>query len=456
MNDDSTGNFLYELLGESSIVYNVYSENLHVRVFREDFPTLFTDMSVDFLDFYVTVAGTKEEFLARKNRGQSASEGVTGNGVIAVENLGGTIESSMGSGTKKVTGDKLTDTLGPSLKIATKNPDLTEQQAYDEAKRQIEEKEWNASYLKFINKMAESSTLQNLLQNIENNEWPIKNFSDSGIPVYEHLDYLKKYLAAIEATTDLTYGADGSYARPDDYMLNQADDYGYGWECVPGIGYCRVKAGVLHYDDFVKLDEQQNIKLQSENRNKVYDSIVNFFEKVHKDAEISWEYSEKQRQERNQPFGDMMDALMVVPPVGAAVEGVNAIRLLKGLNSIFKGSSKAKLLVELEQAGVKYNKDAIVGIVKNTEGKLTWLETGNEAAGLRHVVARHSREFLSWGFKSEEEIGKLILNTVEQGGGKSLGNGVTIYDVTINGISRQLKVVTGSNGFIVTAHPYSL
>jgi len=36
-----------------------------------------------------------------------------------------------------------------------------------------------------------------------------------------------------------------------------------------------------------------------------------------------------------------MDALMVVPPVGAAVEGVNAIRLLKGLNSIFKGSSKA-------------------------------------------------------------------------------------------------------------------
>lgn len=119
------------------------------------------------------------------------------------------------------------------------------------------------------------------------------------------------------------------------------------------------------------------------------------------------------------------------------------------------GSRAEPYLEELEQSGVKYNAKDIVGIVKNPNGVLSWLETGNSRAGLQHIMERHSQDFSRWGLTSEDKVGKFIMDTVQKGGGTSLEGGGTIYNVVVNGVSKQLMVVSGSNGFIVTAHPYS-
>lgn len=300
--------------------------------------------------------------------------------------------------------------------------------------------------------------------------------------------------------------AGGSVDRPDDFTLTDAVDSGCEWAYNPIIGFYRTKAGIPHYEDLGRFEKQLRVVggfyggeldalksaaegLYSLGRHPIdttkniwqatihpvdtgkaiYNSISSSYTEnvINGDANTKARFWGRAVGEVGLAFIGTkgFDKAAKIARVGEETAGA-ANLLVRSRNPLEKiaeaesiatqGLSKAKLLGELEQAGVKYNKDAIVGIVKNPEGKLTWLETGNEAAGLKHVVARHSQEFSSWGLKSEEEIGKLILNAVEQGGGKSLGNGVTIYDVTINGISKQLKVVTGDNGFIVTAHPYSM
>jgi hypothetical protein len=113
------------------------------------------------------------------------------------------------------------------------------------------------------------------------------------------------------------------------------------------------------------------------------------------------------------------------------------------------------LFDELGNLGAKFAKEATVGIVKNPKGNISWLEIGNEKAGLMHIMQRHSKEFASWGLTNDEQVSKLILETISNGGGKAIGDGAEIFEVTINGAKKQLKVVTGSNGFIVTAHPFS-
>jgi|GEM_PF-3227453 len=114
-----------------------------------------------------------------------------------------------------------------------------------------------------------------------------------------------------------------------------------------------------------------------------------------------------------------------------------------------------KFIQELETLGIKFTKDAIVGIVKTPAGKITWLEVGSESAGLRHIMLRHSSQFAQWGLTTEAEVSEIILNTISKGGGTLMSDGTMVYDVIINGVTKQMKVVTGSNGFIVTAYPFS-
>ena len=47
------------------------------------------------------------------------------------------------------------------------------------------------------------------------------------------------------------------------------------------------------------------------------------------------------------------------------------------------------LLKELAESGVKYNSDDVVTVMRNSDGKLMWLEKGNGTAGLKHILERH-------------------------------------------------------------------
>lgn len=54
-------------------------------------------------------------------------------------------------------------------------------------------------------------------------------------------------------------------------------------------------------------------------------------------------------------------------------------------------------MAELANSGVKYNADKVVAVVKNSDGKLMWLEEGNEKSGLNHILERHADQFAAKG-----------------------------------------------------------
>lgn len=129
---------------------------------------------------------------------------------------------------------------------------------------------------------------------------------------------------------------------------------------------------------------------------------------------------------------------------------------MKATPLIGTAASNTQLFNELEQVGTKFSRANTVGIIRTPSGSISWLEVGNADAGLQHIMERHSQDFASWGITGESQVTQFILKTVQNGGGTPLGsNGAMLYQVTINGVTKTLNVVTGSNGFIVTAYPYS-
>ena len=59
-----------------------------------------------------------------------------------------------------------------------------------------------------------------------------------------------------------------------------------------------------------------------------------------------------------------------------------------------------KFMVELASSGVKYNPDEVIAVTKTADGKLVWLEQGNEKAGLVYIM-RHKEQFASKGISSD-------------------------------------------------------
>ena len=81
----------------------------------------------------------------------------------------------------------------------------------------------------------------------------------------------------------------------------------------------------------------------------------------------------------------------------AATKGVKEVTEDAVENAVIKGASGAildkKLMEELAESGFKYNADEVLYITKNYEGKLMWLETGNNKSGMQHIMVRHKTDF---------------------------------------------------------------
>lgn len=114
-----------------------------------------------------------------------------------------------------------------------------------------------------------------------------------------------------------------------------------------------------------------------------------------------------------------------------------------------------ELFAELIANGVKFSREATQWIKRTPNGNITWLEIGSDSAGLQHIMLRHSGEFSSWGYTTQSAVSDLIMKSVSTQVGTEISTGVRVYDVIVNGVTKKMKVVTGSNGFIVTAHPYT-
>ena len=112
------------------------------------------------------------------------------------------------------------------------------------------------------------------------------------------------------------------------------------------------------------------------------------------------------------------------------------------------------LIAALRQAGVRFTQSAIVGITRTVVGRIVWLETGTATAGLTHIMQRHGSQFAVWGLRSSQAVGQFLVNTVRTLTPVATQSGGAFdFVVRVGGAERMVRIVIGSNGFIVTAHP---
>ena len=114
------------------------------------------------------------------------------------------------------------------------------------------------------------------------------------------------------------------------------------------------------------------------------------------------------------------------------------------------------LISELARKEYKYNENDIIFIAKDSDGKLVWLERGNEVAGLEHIVKNHGADFSNAYDIQKEEIALYLYNAITNGKvvksipSKIKGGLDRIYEYDGNYYT---LVGMGDNGFIVTAFP---
>ena len=118
------------------------------------------------------------------------------------------------------------------------------------------------------------------------------------------------------------------------------------------------------------------------------------------------------------------------------------------------------LIAEVQAHGDKISPYDVIGIAKDKNGKIIWLEKGTlegKPSGLKHILDAHSDDFHSKGIATAD-ISDFVLTAVTKGniiGYQGKGTGRPIYKVTYNGKEYKVAVTVGSNGYIVGANPRS-
>src|SRR5262249_53168530 len=104
----------------------------------------------------------------------------------------------------------------------------------------------------------------------------------------------------------------------------------------------------------------------------------------------------------------------------------------------------------------KHTPENIVGIGKNSSGKIVFLEKGTAQSGLQHITERHAADFAARGIP-EAQIPEAVLKAATEG--KAVGtvgsgrNARTVYEIEFGGKTQRIAVGEASNGYLVTAHP---
>ena len=116
------------------------------------------------------------------------------------------------------------------------------------------------------------------------------------------------------------------------------------------------------------------------------------------------------------------------------------------LRETAKEDLNSSLLKELAHSNVKYNPDDVVTVIKNSDGKLIWLEKGNSKKGLIHILERHADDFASQGV---DNIPKLLENVLSSKPINTGSNAKGLFaDYMFKG--NKYRVAYGTNGFVVS------
>jgi hypothetical protein len=116
-------------------------------------------------------------------------------------------------------------------------------------------------------------------------------------------------------------------------------------------------------------------------------------------------------------------------------------------------AEKRALLAQLKTAGVKFTEKEVVQVIRSAAGKIVWLEKGNAKAGLEHIMTRHGSQFSKLGVTGEEKVSRLIMDTLHTKAPVRTVKDGQVFKVLMGGTEREMNIVVGNNGFIVTAYP---
>ena len=122
------------------------------------------------------------------------------------------------------------------------------------------------------------------------------------------------------------------------------------------------------------------------------------------------------------------------------------------------GESGASLIAEAQEQGLNISPDEVVGITKDPDGRIVWLETGrggSGGSGLAHIIEEHGKQFNGRGI-SDSEIPGYLLEAVSAGEVVGMQGSRPIYEFTYNGTRQRVAITVSENGYIVGANPRSL
>jgi hypothetical protein len=114
---------------------------------------------------------------------------------------------------------------------------------------------------------------------------------------------------------------------------------------------------------------------------------------------------------------------------------------------------REELIAQLRTSGVKHNPDDILGIARLSDGKIVFLEIGNDGAGWQHIRKQHAENFAARGIPENQIIDAVMAAVIN---GRILGNqgrSRTVYEIEFNGAIQYISVEVASNGYIVGANP---
>jgi filamentous hemagglutinin len=114
---------------------------------------------------------------------------------------------------------------------------------------------------------------------------------------------------------------------------------------------------------------------------------------------------------------------------------------------------REELIAQLRATGVKHNPDDILRIARLPDGKIVFLEIGNDGSGWQHIRKQHAENFAARGIPEDQIIDAVIAAVIN---GRILGNqgrSRTVYEIELNGEIQYISVEVASNGYIVGANP---
>ncbi|MDR3259844.1 MAG: hypothetical protein LBT51_09590 [Fusobacteriaceae bacterium] len=104
---------------------------------------------------------------------------------------------------------------------------------------------------------------------------------------------------------------------------------------------------------------------------------------------------------------------------------------------------------ELAKSGSKYSPKDVVMVTKTPEGKLLWLETGNDTSGLKHILGGHEADLAKKGITNISEFIKEMVKSNPVATKISSKGMSAVY--LVNG--QYYNLVYGTNGYIVSFYP---